>query len=82
MPIVEQKGVAFTTIVRDASVVCIVSREALQELFGLCEIDGASVTRAFDAKRRRIEAMAKEKIIDGAVEPDGTVMLRSADFWI
>ena len=82
MPIVEQKGVAFTTIVHDASIVCIVSREALQELFGLCEIDGASMAGGFDTKRRRIEAVAKEKIIDGAFEPDGTVMLRSADFWI
>jgi hypothetical protein len=70
MPIAEQKGIAFTAIVRDASVVCIVSREALQELFGICEIDGASMTGVFDAKRRRIEAVAKEKIIGGAFEPD------------
>ena len=82
MPIVEQKGVAFTTTVRDASVVCNVSREALQELFGVCEIDGASMTAVFDAKRRRFEAVARKKITDGAFEPDGTVMLRSADFWI
>jgi uncharacterized protein DUF1488 len=82
MPIVEQQGAAFTAIVREASIVCIVTREALQEHFAVSEIEGAPNAGVLDAKWRRIEAVARGKIIDGAFEPDGSVMLRSADFWI
>ena len=82
MPIAEQMGAAFTANVREASVVCIVTREALQELLAVSDNDRVSIAGVFDAKRRRIEAVAKGKIIDGAFEPDGSVMLRAADFWI
>jgi hypothetical protein len=79
---VEKNGIAFTASVRGASVVCVVSREALRDHFGATGMGGASLMGAFHAKKRRIESAARDKINDGAFEPDGSVLLQSADFWI
>jgi hypothetical protein len=75
-------GVTFAALVGDARVVCVVSRDALQEHFELREIDGPGAIGMFDVKRRRIESVARGKILDGGFEPDGSVLLRSVDFWI
>ena len=80
---VRPNGVAFAALVGNARVACMISRDALQEHFEVREIDGAgALLGMFDAKRCRIETVARGKILDGAFEPDGSVMLRSADFWI
>ena len=50
---VEQDGLAFVAMVDGEDVVCVVSRDALQDHFAVREIDGASVIGMFDAKRRR-----------------------------
>ena len=75
-------GVTFAALVRGARVVCVVSCDALQEHFGVREIDRPRAIGIFDVKRRRIESVARGKILDGGFEPDGSVFLRSADFWI
>ena len=74
---VEKNGIAFTASVRGV----VVSRDALRD-FGAAEMGGASLMGAFHAKKRRIESAARDKINDGAFEPDGSVLLQSADFWI
>jgi hypothetical protein len=47
---VEKNGIAFTASVRGASVVCVVSREALRDHFGATGMGGASLMGAFHAK--------------------------------
>src|SRR5690349_13599782 len=74
-------GVTFAALVGGARVVCVVSCDALQEHFEFREIDGPGAIGIFDVKRRRIESVARGKILDGGFEPDGSVFLRSADFW-
>jgi hypothetical protein len=78
----EQGGIAFFAMVEDEDVLCVVTLDALQEYFGAIDMDGASMMGAFQAKEGRIRSAAKSKINEGAFEPDGSVLLRSVDFWI
>ena len=79
---IEGGGLAFVAMVDGEDVVCVVSLDALQDQFGATDKNGESIMRTFHAKTRRIQSTAKGKISDGAFEPDGSILLRSDDFWI
>jgi hypothetical protein len=75
-------GIGFTAIADDASIACFISQEVLRDDFGASGIDGASLMEAFHAKHSRIRSTVEDKIADGAFEPDGSVLLQAADFWM
>src|SRR5262249_24119136 len=65
----QQEGIAFAAVSNGASVVCVVSRDALRDHFGAREFDQVSQESTFHAKKRPIEAAAQDKINNGAFEP-------------
>lgn len=59
---------------------CRIQVEVLQDHFGLHGDDGAWAQETFASHRRVIEAKAIEIHRAGTLEPDGSILLRSADF--
>ena len=78
----DRGGIGFAALADDTSVACFVSQEALRDHFGAMAADAASLIGAFHARPARIRSAVKGKITDGAFEPDGTVLLRTVDFWM
>lgn len=64
----------------DKAVLCRIELKALRDHFDLEEEGSAHAQEAFAAGRERIQALAQMKWAAGAVEPDGSIMLRSQDF--
>jgi transcriptional regulator with XRE-family HTH domain len=60
----------------DKTVVCAISREALDDHFGG---DNKDTLKAFKAHRERIEHEARRKYLAGRVEPDGSVLIKTMD---
>jgi hypothetical protein len=75
-------GVGFAAMADGECIACFVSQEALRDHFGGNEMDRASLIEVLHAKQSRIRSTVRGKIADGALEPDGSLVLRSADFWI
>ena len=78
----DRGGIGFAVMADDTSVTCFISQEALSDHFGAIAADAASLIGAFHARAARIRSAAKCKIADGAFEPDGSVLLRTVDFWM
>jgi transcriptional regulator with XRE-family HTH domain len=60
----------------DKEIRCAISREALADHFGGNEQDPS---KTFRANRARIEHEARRKYLAGKTEPDGAVLIRTAD---
>jgi len=60
----------------DIRVRCQISREALDDHFGG---DGKDKLAVFRASRQAIEEGARRKYLAGCTEPDGSVLIRTAD---
>ncbi len=75
-------GIGFTALADDQRIACFVSRETLREHFGGSGSDAPTLVEVFHAKQSRIRTTVCGKIADGALEPDGSLLLRSADFWM
>jgi hypothetical protein len=61
-------------------VLCCITVEALHDHFQLGGDGAALAMEAFASGRARIEALAVQKWNARAVEPDGSILLRSEDF--
>jgi hypothetical protein len=61
---------------RDQRIRCAISREALDDHFGG---DNRNEVEAFRENRPAIEQIAQRKYLSGRVEPDGTVLIRTAE---
>jgi Fic family protein/transposase-like protein len=61
---------------RDQRIRCAISREALDDNFGG---DNRNKVEVFRENRPAIEQIAQRKYLSGRVEPDGTVLIRTAD---
>jgi Fic family protein len=68
--------VVFWGLDRDRRITCAISREALDEHF---RGDNMNKLEVFRENRPTIEEIARRKYLSGRVEPDGTVLLRTAD---
>jgi len=68
--------IAFWGQDRAQRVRCAISREALDDHF---HGDHRNRLEVFDENRPEIEDIAKRKYLSGQVEPDGTVLIRTAD---
>jgi hypothetical protein len=68
--------VFFTGLDGAKKVQCAISEEALADHFER----GAQPLVAFRAHREAIESLARRKYLSGQVDPDGHVLLRTADF--
>ena len=75
-------GIEFAAMANDERIACFVSQEALRDHFGGSVADGESLIEVFYARQGRIHSTVRGKIADGAREADGSVVLRSADFWM
>ena len=71
----EADSVVFRGQDGDKEVACAISEEALHDHFR----DGGSPLQVFRAHRNAIEAIARRKYLSGQVDPDGGVLIRSAD---
>ena len=70
-------GISFKANVDGKPLACRVSEEALQDHFGA--VGGVTLEQAFDSNRDRIERIAESMIAAGRVEPDGKLLIRTAD---
>jgi DNA-binding transcriptional ArsR family regulator len=68
--------VVFWGLDRDQRIRCVISREALDDHFGG---DNRNKLEVFRENRPTIEEIARRKYLSGRVEPDGTVLIRTAD---
>ena len=75
-------GIEFAAMANDERIACFVSHEALRDHFGGSAADGESLIEVFYARQGRIHSTVRDKIADGPREADGSVVLRSADFWM
>ena len=75
-----RQAVRFSGRAGGKAVLCRVTIEALQDHFQLIGQDGPLVKEAFASGRPRIEALAIQKWNAGALEPDGSILLRSEEF--
>jgi len=73
----KERDVVFAAMVDGRDVTCRVSGEALEDDFSARP---GAYESAFNANRPMIEEAAIGKIMGGAFEEDGTILLRSADF--
>lgn len=64
----------------DQRITCRLSLEALQRHVGLDSADTAAVLQAFSEARDTAEEIAIHKYESGQIEPDGSVVVRAADF--
>jgi hypothetical protein len=55
---------------------CVISREALDDHF---HSDHRNKLDAFRENRKAIEATTRRKYLDGELEPDNSVLVRTAD---
>ena len=78
---IDRGGIAFAVKSDERCVACFVSQEALCDL-GASDIDGISLIGTFHARQRLIGSAVKDKIADGAFEPDGSVALHIVDLWM
>lgn len=62
------------------AVPCRIAVAALQDHFHLGDDSSAMAMEAFASGRPRIEGLAAQKWAAGAVEPDGSLLLRAEDF--
>lgn len=69
--------VSFPADEEDRRISCAISREALQDNFGG---DTISPLHAFRGNRHTIQNKAKQLILMGRFEPDGSILIRSSDF--
>ena len=68
--------VVFWGLDRNQSVPCAISREALDDHF---RGDNRNKLEVFRENRPAIDEIARRKYLSGCVEPDGTVLIRTAD---
>jgi transposase-like protein len=68
--------VVFWGLDRDQRIRCAISREALDDHF---RDDNRNKLEVFRENRPAIEEIARRKYLSGRVEPDGTVLIRTAD---
>jgi DNA-binding transcriptional ArsR family regulator len=68
--------VVFWGLDRDQRIRCVISREALDDHFGG---DNRNKLEVFRENRPTIEEIARRKYLSSRVEPDGTVLIRTAD---
>jgi hypothetical protein len=61
----------------DERVRCEISQEALDDNF---HGDGKDKIQVFRANRKAIEDFARKKYLEGRIEPDGSVLIRTLDF--
>ena len=74
-------GIEFAAMANDERISCFVSQEAPRDHFGGSLADGIP-SEVFYARQSRIHSTVRDKIADGPREADGSVVLRSADFWM
>jgi hypothetical protein len=75
---IESSGdVRFAAYDEDKRVVCVVSQEALQDY---CDAATLGSMGAYEAYSGDIQAIASARYEGGLIEPDGTVIVRSADW--
>ncbi len=60
----------------DRTIRCAISRETLEDHF---EGDGKDPLKVFRANRERVEHEARRKYLDGRLESDGSILIRTAD---
>jgi hypothetical protein len=72
-----RQAVEFWVAVGSTRLRCAISREALDDHFGG---DGKDKLVVFRTNRQAIEEFARRKFLDGRMESDGVVFIRSADF--
>jgi hypothetical protein len=75
-------GIEFAAMANDERISCFISQEALRDHFGSSAAEAESLIDVFYARQGRIHSTVRGKIADGAREADGSVVLRSADFWM
>ncbi len=68
--------VTFQAVDDAKKIACAISREALEDHFGGNRRDPVA---AFKANRVAIEQLARRKYLRGELEPDGSVLIRTAD---
>jgi len=78
----DRGGIRFAAMVDNERISCFVFQEALFDHFGGHRTDTEGLVELLHAKQGRIHSTVRGKIADGAREPDGSILLRSADFWI
>jgi hypothetical protein len=61
---------------RNQRIQCVISEEALDDHFSG---DNRNKLEIFRANRQAIEDIARRKYLSGRVEPNGTVLIRTAD---
>lgn len=76
----ERKAVRFWGRAGDRGILCRVTLAALQDHFQLVGDGGPLASEAFSSGRPRIEALAAQKWNAQALEPDGSILLRSEEF--
>lgn len=76
----EHQAVRFWGRASGKAVMCRVTLAALQDHFQLTGGGGPLANEAFASGRARIEALAVQKWNAGALEPDGSILLRSEEF--
>lgn len=62
----------------DRVVPCAMSREALEDYF---DADNKDLVKIFIANSERIQHEARRKYLADQLESDGSVLIRTADFW-
>lgn len=70
------RTIVFWGLDRDQRIPCAISREALDDHF---RGDNRNKLEVFRENRPAIEDIARRKYLSGRVEPDGTVLIRTAD---
>jgi Fic family protein len=68
--------VVFWGLDRNQRIQCVISEEALDDHF---DGDNRNKLAIFRANRQAIEEIARRKYLSGRIEPDGTVLIRTAD---
>jgi hypothetical protein len=68
--------VVFWGLDKDQRIRCVISREALDDHF---HGDNRNKLEVFRENRPAIEEMAQRKYLTGRIEPDGTILIRTAD---
>ena len=68
--------VVFWGLDRNQRIQCVISEEALDDHF---DGDNRNKLEIFRANRQAIEDIARRRYLSGHVEPDGTVLIRTAD---
>jgi Protein of unknown function (DUF1488) len=68
--------VVFWGLDRNQRIQCVISEEALGDHF---DGDNKNKLETFRSNRQAIEDIARRKYLSGRIEPDGTVLIRTAD---